>query len=247
MLRKHRIENFFKGLNMQFIRLFTLLLCLSLPLEAKTGSTSSSKFSKLQRIVTVQKKQELFKQLKAPAEFLSHNSSKPYGTYLIRNLPFSPAKRLKEAVEKALNLELMDRGEAHITVITPPEYDRMKAHNSAISMNSIEDLLKNFVQHSRFEVLGLGSLKGENSKKEISEVYFVVIESRQLRALRKLVAAEYDLPVEVFDPAAQDFHITLGFTKSDLFARPGFPARKDRSSLDSRLVWEKVLTHWQVK
>ena len=65
----------------------------------------------------------------------------------------------------------------------------------------------------------------------------MVIRSRGLRAIRKLIAAEWSIPNKVFDPMQQDFHITIGFTVSDLFSRTGFEIKKDMSSiqLDLRL------------
>ena len=98
-------------------------------------------------------------------------------------------------------------------------------------MNSINRLVGPVVQYLHFNILGIGGVKGPNINNEISEVFFLVFRSRGLRAIRKLIAAEWSIPPKVFNPMQQDFHITIGFTVSDLFSRKGFEIKKDVSTL----------------
>lgn len=56
--------------------------------------------------------------------FIPHTESKPYGSYLAMNLPFEPIEALRKELERRESVSLAHRGEAHITVITPPEFDK---------------------------------------------------------------------------------------------------------------------------
>tara|TARA_Y100000589_G_scaffold284446_1_gene283323 strand:+ start:2046 stop:2696 length:651 start_codon:yes stop_codon:yes gene_type:complete len=179
---------------------------------------------------------KLLQDIYRPVPFISHdNPSKAYGTYLSRNIYFEPISKVRQYIELQRNLKLKHRGEAHITVITPPEYNLMKQWNPRINMKSINHLVNSLVQHMHFYILGIGSLKGLNINNQESEVFFLVIKSRGLRAIRKLIAAEWSIPKHIFDSMKQDFHITIGFTVSDLFPRLGFEAKKDISAIQSDL------------
>ena len=145
---------------------------------------------------------------------------------MARNISFEPVSQIRRHIEMRRNLKLRHRGEAHITILTPPEYNQIREWNPSVNMNSINRLVGPVVQYLHFNVLGIGSVKGLNTNNEISEVFFLVVRSRGLRAIRKLIAAEWSIPKKIFDPMQQDFHITIGFTVSDLFSRPGFEVRK---------------------
>jgi hypothetical protein len=56
-----------------------------------------------------------------PITFLENKS------HLAMNIPYIPVESLRKEVEKRLGSDLKNRGEAHITVITPPEYERLKS------------------------------------------------------------------------------------------------------------------------
>ena len=177
-------------------------------------------------------KSQILQKIYKPVAFISHNDPiKKYGTYLARNISFEPVSQIRRHIEMRRNLKLRHRGEAHITILTPPEYNQIREWNPSVNMNSINRLVGPVVQYLHFNVLGIGSVKGLNTNNEISEVFFLVVRSRGLRAIRKLIAAEWSIPKKIFDPMQQDFHITIGFTVSDLFSRPGFEVRKDKSSL----------------
>ena len=183
-------------------------------------------------------KSQILQKIYKPVSFISHNNPiQKYGTYLARNISFEPISQIRRHIEVQRNLKLKHRGEAHITILTPPEYNQIREWNPTISMNSINRLVGPVVQYLHFNILGIGSVKGLNTDNERSEVFFLVIRSRGLRAIRKLIAAEWSIPTKVFNPMQQDFHITIGFTVSDLFSRTGFEIKKDMSSiqLDLRL------------
>ena len=177
----------------------------------------------------------LFRKLFKSQEFESHiNPDQFYGTYLISKVNFIPVNRVKETIEKIMGLELQDRGEAHITVITPPEHDAILASVAEFSMEKVEELVRNTIQNLRWDTLGVGASRGKNGKGQYSEVYFLVVNSPQLRFIRERVARYFNIPRDVFDPARQDFHVTIGFTESDLFGIP-----KDETSLEESLRFDK--------
>ena len=55
-------------------------------------------------------------------EFLKFSGPGEWSNYLAMNLPFAPMVNLFQQVEAAEKLTLKNRGEAHITVVTPVEY-----------------------------------------------------------------------------------------------------------------------------
>jgi hypothetical protein len=160
--------------------------------------------------------------LYAPMPFEPHYApDRFFGTYLIYNVPFKPVNKIKKQVEEITGINLKDRGEAHITVITPPERDAIIKHNPKFSMIQINELVGSYIQQLKWRAIGVG--KATNEK---STVYFIVVKSNALRAIRRLIAKMYDLPKNVFDPELQDFHVTVGFTESDVHN-----VAKDESSL----------------
>ncbi len=184
---------------------------------------------------------KLLSNIYRPVPFVSHNKpSKIYGTYLARNISYKPITKIRTYIEKVRNLKLKHRGEAHITVLTPPEFNHIKRWNPSINMISIDHLVDSLIQYVHFNILGIGSLKGQNTNKQESEVFFLVIKSRGLRTIRKLIAAEWSIPKDIFDPMKQDFHITIGFTASDLFSRKGFEAKKDSSTIQLDLNFDSI-------
>lgn len=94
--------------------------------------------------------------------------------------------------------QLRDHDRFHITLINPFEFPDV----SVLDLTEIPSL--------SFKLVGLGQAnKSDNS------AYFVVVES----AAAQQVRAKYGLK-------AKDFHITLGFNKTDVFG-----VKKDRGSL----------------
>lgn len=98
---------------------------------------------------------------------------------------------------------LLDRGEAHITVITPPEL-RMLVKDGFIAPNEL------CISSADLKLIGLG-----RQTKDKNAVYFVVVEWESAQNYRKSIG----LP-------RQDFHITVAFRKSDIHNLP-----KDRTTL----------------
>jgi len=127
-------------------------------------------------------------------------------------------------------LSLKNRGEAHITVITPIEYyDVLKSKISMEEINTIA--LQASIQDSEFKIEYIGE-----GKKDKDSTFYLVVSSPQLVAIRKLIQEQFEsrggekntFKAEHFYP-----HITLGFTTRDLHESDGVIK-------DSRSCIEKV-------
>lgn len=176
--------------------------------------------------------------------------------YLQMNLNFEPVRRLKDQMAQLLGVSLdgydpatgltRPRVEAHITVITPPEYNEYLA--GSISMKRINEIAQEMnIQSARFEVIGVGSGAAYlNDQGEVSrdgkkqETFFIVVQSEDLLKIRRAIYREAlsnpnrimsrlgQMSPEVFFP-----HITIGYTFGDLHLGP-HGVRKDKTSLDER-------------
>lgn len=104
------------------------------------------------------------------------------------------------------NQQNRDNNSNHITVISVMDWGRLNKSGKASEVESlISDLTIDDV-----EMLGLGMAESKGNK-----AYFVVCESKKLDDLRNQ-----------FGLGKQDFHITLGFDKKDVFG-----VAKNRQSL----------------
>ncbi|MDD5091691.1 MAG: 2'-5' RNA ligase family protein [Candidatus Wallbacteria bacterium] len=165
----------------------------------------------------------------AKLEFQEHAGSGAFDSYLIQDLPYAPVKKLWKDIEAATGLTLKNRGEAHITVITPVEYNQvLKKHISIKDINRIaKDML---IQAATFEVVCVGSGSKVISGKPES-AFFIVVKSPALTEIRAAVQKLFEenggKPFS-FDATRFYPHITVGFTKQDLHEADG--VIKDESS-----------------
>jgi 2'-5' RNA ligase len=156
--------------------------------------------------------------------FLKHNGA-GFGSYLAINLPFAPAEKLRKQVEDKAKIKLKNRGESHITVLTPPEFNNIISKK--LSIGQVDAIAaKHHIQKARIDVVCVGRFS-----KEGKQVYFVVVSSNPLIEIRQAIAAEFQAAggePRAFDPLHFQPHITLGFTDSDLHESDG--AIKDERS-----------------
>lgn len=154
-------------------------------------------------------------------DFIPHTADKPFGSYLSMNLPYEPFQQIREQLEQMLGKKLTNRDEAHITVITPPEYDVLKSKINIQEINQIA--MEMHLQKSKYKPLciGQGELKLNN---QFEQTYYVVVASEALFAIRQKIEDIYVLRggqknnfrAEVYYP-----HVTLGFTLRDLHYEDG--------------------------
>lgn len=159
--------------------------------------------------------------LDAHAEaFIPHAGDGPFDTYLAVNLPYPPARKLLREVEARFAVKLKSRGEAHITVITPIEYQRLA---QTLDIDAINDLAAEHIQRTAFEISCLGRATATLAGGPES-TYFLVVHAPGLEQLRRRIRDEF---VRVggnpsaFDPGSYSPHVTLGFTSRDLHERDG--------------------------
>lgn len=156
---------------------------------------------------------------------------------LALNVEYDEVLKLREEISHELNLTLRffdgyeKNGEAHVTVITPPEFNLLKKF---ISQNELNKLAKKLnIQSSDLQILGIGSGK-KIFDSEIGETFFLIVKSRLLLDLRvaiqKLYVAKGGSPVS-FDPFHFYPHVTIGFTHKDIHEPEIY---KDLRTLDSR-------------
>lgn len=166
-----------------------------------------------------------------------------FGNYLTLNLPFPPVEDLRMQLEKWLmetrqvTGPLRHRGEAHITVLTPPEYVLNMQHRSLLvnketssprflKMNEILEITRagEFLQ-PQLEPVCIGRGSATISGKT-EHTYFIVIKPKSptIMNIRKKIDALYvkkggdaaDFEPENFFP-----HVTLGYTLRDLHESDG--------------------------
>jgi hypothetical protein len=145
-------------------------------------------------------------------DFIPHNFGGKWGNYLSMEIPFKPVKEVLHQIENITGQILKNRGEAHITVVTPIEYWALGEHLSIDEINKIA--LENNIQQANFKILGIGQ-----GIKENQETYFIVVQSRDLFEIRDQIHQKFIQnggDKDKFVPAHFFPHITVGFTHRDL-------------------------------
>ena len=128
----------------------------------------------------------LSSQVYQKAPFLKHEGQGRWKNYLTMNLPYAPVQKLYKQVEAFEGGRLKNRGEAHITVITPVEFWNV-LKPQGLTMQEIQKIaLAQKIQESRFEVSCLGQGRAQ-VKGHTEKTYYVVVQSKNLLRIRTLV------------------------------------------------------------
>lgn len=150
--------------------------------------------------------------------FIKHETETPYLSF---DLKPDQLKDILSKIDQFSYKPLKSRGEAHITVITPPEYtDDLSKFISIKEIDEIAEKLQ--IQKSSYTpvCLARGFATVENNK--YLETYFVVVKSPDLQKIREEVAKVYQQRGgKKFDAAKFYPHITVGFTDRDLYDTDG--------------------------
>lgn len=132
--------------------------------------------------------------------------------------------RYKNILAQLINKtgELKNRGEAHITIITPPEYKKLTdSEKSKISAQKISDIYaKSIEKKIKFEEICLG-MGEKNTEGRLLKTYYIVVKSNDLLNIRREISKLSGLSKTEFDPEMFYPHITLGFTERDLHLDDG--------------------------
>ncbi|MFL5783561.1 MAG: hypothetical protein ACJ76H_03055 [Bacteriovoracaceae bacterium] len=150
----------------------------------------------------------------------------PHADYVTYEVEYAPVKKVFDKLVKDVG-ELKTRGEAHITVITPPEFnDTLKKKITIDELNALA--LREKIQSSRYEPVCVGrGFAGE------LKTYYIVVSSPDLLNIRKKVQELYVKKggaARDFSPEKYYPHITLGFTDRDLHESDGV-AKSERTCL----------------
>lgn len=155
-------------------------------------------------------------------EFIEHIDAEDdagFGNWLGMNLPFGPAQALLGTLESELGTSLMNRGEAHITVITPPEY--VSVLRSHLSIEEIHQIARDMdIQGADVELVCVGRGQDEVDDR-ITQTYYLVVRSTQLLEIRREVFRRFTAnggEPSLFDPDSFWPHITIGFPETDIFS-----------------------------
>ncbi|RAP36174.1 hypothetical protein B1207_08450 [Legionella quinlivanii] len=172
--------------------------------------------------------------------FESHRGSGPFDTAIAMNIQYQPIKSIREELSSYLQYSLRfftgwnEDGEAHITVITPPEYSEVI--KKFVSIERIEEIaIENSIQNSDVKILGLGrGVASINDKAE--ETYFLIVKSKNLLQIRQLVYEEFVKNggnKDAWNPRHFHPHITVGYSLRDLHETDGV-IKDVMHSLDAR-------------
>ncbi len=168
--------------------------------------------------------------------FLSHSGPAAFDNYQTMNLLFDPILKLHQQFVEKEKIQLLHRGEAHITVLTPVEYWNT-LRPQGITMEDIQKISKEQnLQNSKFKIICLGSGQATLNGK-LEKTFYVVVESKDLLQVRQKIQ---DLYVskggnkDSFQASKYAPHITLGFTQRDLHESDG--VIKDQKSCIANLI-----------
>jgi hypothetical protein len=155
-------------------------------------------------------------------------SFEAFTRYASLDLPWDSFNELRQqidTVDRQGHAPLRHRGEAHITWITPPEFQVLLRD---LKPSVIESILRQhlFDVRNSLRALCLGRFQGADS-----ETWFVVVESAALIQARVAIQQAFIAQggsSALFEPKTYHPHVTLGFAPRDLHAQDG--AIKDSRS-----------------
>ncbi|PVU98583.1 hypothetical protein BB559_001444 [Furculomyces boomerangus] len=167
--------------------------------------------------------------------FLKFEGDKPFMSYLQMTLPYEPASQVFKAINSTVGKGLLlNRGEAHITIITPPEFDNI-LKPAGVTMKEINQIaIDKDIQNSRFQVVCMGRARINQSavsstgasQPTVLDSYMIIVwdSHNDLRRIREKIFSLYVSKGgerSLFDPDNFSPHITLGFNVRDLFVEDG--------------------------
>lgn len=140
--------------------------------------------------------------------------------WLGKDLPFSPYADQRMRIENLYKIKLQHRGEAHITLLTPPEYQSLRTLLSEAEIDKVA--ASHQLDRAPYKEVCVGTFK----LKDMS-TWFIVVESEELMNFRKAIAklVEQKEPEikkrPLFEALNWQPHITLGYTHRDLHYQDG--------------------------
>ena len=157
------------------------------------------------------------------------NTSLSKGSYLAIDLPVAGYAAIEASVVTTSHVALKTRGEAHVTVITPPEFSALSQKLSMADLDGLAKSMNVGGADLQAQCVGVGA------KGLADQTVYVVVTSQRIAAYRAQVATTFRArggSPSAFDAASYHPHATIGFTKRDLHESDG--VIKDVASCPTR-------------
>ncbi|KAG0295905.1 hypothetical protein BGZ98_001177 [Dissophora globulifera] len=162
--------------------------------------------------------------------FIPHNGTALFTNWVGLNVDFKYVKPIFDLVNATHSLSngtLLSRGESHVTIILPPEYDNI-LHPAGVTIGELNALAShnNRLQRAKFEIECLGRVqvvsKPDNAFQQAVQI--ILKNFDDIVAYRedvyKLFVKKGGNPA-LFDPWNFTPHITLGYKIRDIFVEDG--------------------------
>ncbi|KAI1290463.1 hypothetical protein EDD11_009341 [Mortierella claussenii] len=162
--------------------------------------------------------------------FVNHTGNALFTNWVGLTVDYQYVKPIFDLVNSTASIAngtLLSRGEAHITVILPPEYDTI-LHPAGVTIDELNALAlhKNRLQRARFQIECLGRVqvvsKPDNVYQQAVQIilknYQDIVDYRQ--DVWELFVKKGGNPA-LFDASNFLPHITLGFRHRDVFVEDG--------------------------
>ncbi|KAF9582365.1 hypothetical protein BGW38_000292 [Lunasporangiospora selenospora] len=210
----------------------TLLATLALAASSVLAANTNTNKNNNNKPIRINKK--VLQTSKVP--FIPHSGTTLFSNWVGLNVDFKyvkPIFNLANTTASIGNGTLVSRGEAHITVILPTEFDTI-LQPAGVTIKEINDLAsrKNRLQKSKFaiECLGRVQVVTKNDGVFQQSLQLIVKRSRDLIKFRedvfKIYVKKGGNPA-LFDPENFMPHITIGFRGRDIHAEDGVFKRKN--------------------
>ena len=144
----------------------------------------------------------------------------PHEDWLALPVDHKPVNEIRVQLEQFSKTTLKDRGEAHITVLTPPEFAKLKSKLSMSEINKLATELN--LTESRWTPICIAEARLQSDPKLVT--YYIVVRSQELLTIRQNIMKEFLArggESSQFDPNHFYPHITIGYTERDLHEQDG--------------------------
>ncbi len=141
--------------------------------------------------------------------------------YVEIKVPYEPVAQLKLDVEKREGVSLKSRGEAHVTVLSPPEMTVLRTRLSLEQINGLME--KSNLQAIPIQLICLGRSQMKQGGRRLA-VYYLVVQAPEILKVREKLLQQFIAAggnQEAFVVGRIYPHITVGFSERDLHHEEG--------------------------
>ncbi|KAG0207356.1 hypothetical protein BGX28_001364 [Mortierella sp. GBA30] len=165
----------------------------------------------------------------AKVPFIPHSGTALFTNWVGLNVDFKYVKPIFDIVNTTQafgNGTLISRGESHITIIAPTEYDQI-LHPAGVTIEELNAIAtrKNSLQRAKFELECLGRVQVVTKDGVFQQSLQIILKNykdliRYREEVFKLFVKKGGNPA-LFDAESYKPHITLGFKHRDIFVEDG--------------------------